>query len=63
MKLGNPKVRLAEELWPALRAKFEREWVAGEPVTPVVKLIADVRRIYHRISGIRAMAVPDGFDA
>ncbi|MFG1745780.1 hypothetical protein ACGFJ4_16565 [Micromonospora chalcea] len=63
MKLGNPKVRLAEELWPLLRTKFEREWTAGEPVTPVVKLIADVRRIYHRISGIRAMVVPDGFNA
>lgn len=49
------KVRLAEELWPVLLRKLETELVENNVVTPVVRLVLDIRDRFVRASGIRAM--------
>ncbi|MFD9123503.1 hypothetical protein [Kitasatospora sp. NPDC059571] len=64
MGLGDPKVELAELLWPVLLAKCERELTEGAIVTPVLSVVQEVRKVVAQLSGGGyALMVPDGFDA
>lgn len=61
MRIKVDKVAMAEALWPVLRGKLESEFAEHAPTTPVVDLARRVYDVCQRISGIRAMRVPDGF--
>ncbi|MFJ3998250.1 hypothetical protein [Streptomyces parvus] len=61
MRIKVDKVAMAEALWPVLRGKLEREFSEPVPATPVIDLAKRVYDVCQRISGIRAMRVPDGF--
>ena len=51
MRLGDPKVELAEMLWPVLLAKCEQELTEGTIITPVLKIVQEVRELVARLSG------------
>ncbi|MFE6186600.1 hypothetical protein ACFQ6U_19455 [Streptomyces sp. NPDC056465] len=59
MRIKVDKVSMAEALWPVLRGKLESEVLDPAPVTPVIDLAKRVFDICQRISGIRAMRVPE----
>ncbi|MFE2927441.1 hypothetical protein [Streptomyces goshikiensis] len=50
---------MAEALWSPLQRKLEKEFSEPGSATPVIELVRSVFDIYQRISGIRAMKVPE----
>ncbi|MGY5115966.1 hypothetical protein ACWC2H_08880 [Streptomyces sp. 900105755] len=62
MRLGDPKVELAELLWPVLLAKCEQELTEGTIITPVLKVVQEVRELVARLSGSGySLPVPNGW--
>ncbi|MFE9793231.1 hypothetical protein ACFYRL_16015 [Streptomyces goshikiensis] len=59
MRIRLDKVAMAEALWSPLQSKLEKEFSEPGSVTPVIELVRSVFDIYQRISGIRAMKVPE----
>ncbi|WP_280664376.1 MULTISPECIES: hypothetical protein [unclassified Kitasatospora] len=63
MRLGDPKVELAQLLWPVLLAKCERQLADGEIITPVLEVIQEVREVVTRLSASGyALKVPAHYD-
>jgi hypothetical protein len=58
MRVKEDKVELARILWPVLRAKCEAEYVADMIVTPVLKVVVEVRQLITKVAGVRALMVP-----
>jgi hypothetical protein len=44
-------VQLAKLLWPALRDKCEKEYVAGDIKTPALKIVLEARELVGRLTG------------
>ncbi|WP_329460882.1 hypothetical protein [Streptomyces sp. NBC_01431] len=63
MRLGDPKVQLAELLWPVLLAKCEQELADGTVLTPVLRVVQEVCDVVARLSsGGYALKVPEGYE-
>ncbi|MEV8613125.1 hypothetical protein AB0383_35340 [Amycolatopsis sp. NPDC051373] len=51
LRIREDKVNLAKLLWPSLRDKCEKEYVAGNIVTPALKIVIEAREIVGRLNG------------